>query len=494
MKIQALIALLAIVVAIATASIAASEVTDGTWQIAGSIDGLVDPTGITFDGTWIWATEQHAGGSDVPLYRIDPATLTIEDTIYVDIPDCCVQGLAWDGRYIWISGDGYTIYRFDPQNSGLVQTCVRPSNPQALGLAADGATIYATGWYGNTANCDLMVLNPSDCSFCARAKLASVTAYGLAWTGSDFLVCMREAGDPTTVTTLFKYSAAGEMLLRFEKFDFNGYDVAWDGEFAWVCVYGWQGERDGRILKLRLESGEPVEAYLDIKPGSCPNPFNAKKKSKQWASENRDEGGVLPVALLGTPAFDVSDVNVSTLSLEGVAPIRFNCEDVATPTELEDGCACTTAGPDGCVDLTLKFSRVEIASALGNVSAGETIPLTLTGELNDGTPFDAVDCVVIVGGKPGLPAVTGEDAILNAPTPNPFNPTTRISYVLHKNAFVELAVYDANGGLVERLVAKNQSAGEHVFNWSARGLPSGVYFCRLVVGDDALTRKLILIK
>lgn len=491
MKIHALIVLS---VMLAVMPVVSSAVTGGTWQIAGSIDDLVDPTGITFDGTWIWATEQHVAGSNAPLYRINPATLTIEETISLDISDCCVQGLAWDGQYIWISGDGYTIYRFDPQTNGLVQTCVRPSNPQALGLAADGATIYATGWYGNTANCDLMVLNPSDCSFCAPAKLSSVTAYGLAWTGTDFLVCMREAGDPTMVTTLFKYSAAGEMLVRYEKFTFNGYDVAWDGEFAWVGVYGWQGDRDGRILKLRIESDEPVEAYLDIKPGSCPNPFNAKKKSKAWANENGSKGGVLPVALLGTPAFDVDDVDVATLLLEGVAPLRSGYEDVATPTEFEGGCACTTAGPDGHEDLTLKFSRVEIAEALGDVLPGETIPLTLTGELTDGTSFDAVDCVVIVGGKPEPPMFTDEDVVLNPPMPNPFNPTTQISYVLQNDTFVELVIYNANGKLVDRLVAKNQTAGEHVFNWSAKGLPSGVYFCRLVADGDTQTRKLILLK
>jgi hypothetical protein len=471
---------------------ASNAVTDGTWQIVGSIDGFVDPTGITFDGTWIWATEQHVAGSNAPLYRIDPATLSIEETISLNISDCCVQGLAWDGQYIWISGDGYTIYRFDPQTGGLVQTCVRPSNPQALGLAADGATVYATGWYGNTADCDLMVLDPSDCSFCAPAKLSSVTAYGLAWTGIDFLVCMREAGDPTTVTTLFKYSAAGEMVVQYEKFDFNGYDVAWDGEFAWVCVYGWQNQQDGRILKLRLQDGPAVEAYLDIKPGSCPNPFNAGLTNGE--TNMMRKGGVLPVALLGTPAFDVDDVDVATLLLEGVAPLRSGYEDVATPTEFEGGCACTTAGPDGHTDLTLKFNRAEVSDALCDVSPGETIPLALTGALNDGTPFDAVDCVVIVGGKPELPAFANEDVVLDAPTPNPFNPTTRINYVLQNDSFVELVIYNANGKLVDRLVAENQTAGEHIYSWSAKGLPSGVYFCRLAAKGGVLTRKLILLK
>ena len=138
---------------------------------------------------------------------------------------------------------------------------------------------------------------------------------------------------------------------------------------------------------------------------------------------------------------------------------------------------------------------MEIADALGEVSTGETIPLTFTGELNDGTPFDAVDCVLIVGGKKDPPPTfADEGVVLNAPAPNPFNPTTRISYVVQNDAFVELIVYNANGKFIDRLVAKNQSAGEHVFNWSAKELPSGVYFCRMKAGEFTEVKKLMLSK
>ena len=64
---------------------------------------------------------------------------------------------------------------------------------------------------------------------------------------------------------------------------------------------------------------------IDIKPQSCPNPLNVKKK------------GVLPVAILGTADFDVNEVDPATVELEGVAPLRWDWEDVATPDwPLED--------------------------------------------------------------------------------------------------------------------------------------------------------------
>lgn len=129
-------------------------------------------------------------------------------------------------------------------------------------------------------------------------------------------------------------------------------------------------------------------APVDIKPGSCPNPFQMKAQ------------GVLPVAILGTASFDVNDVDPATVRLEGVAPLRYSLEDVAAPFEPYYGkqasMDCTTAGPDGFVDLSLKFSHPDVAAALGAVSDREARPLTLTGMLLDGSPFAGQDVVLIL--------------------------------------------------------------------------------------------------
>jgi len=124
---------------------------------------------------------------------------------------------------------------------------------------------------------------------------------------------------------------------------------------------------------------------MDIKPTSCPNPLNTKSK------------GVLPVAILGSAGLDVNDIDVSTILLEGVPPIRSAIEDVATPFggDLVDELSCTTAGADGFDDLTLKFDRQAIIAAISPVSDGDVITLTLTGELNDSTPLSGEDNIII---------------------------------------------------------------------------------------------------
>lgn len=136
-----------------------------------------------------------------------------------------------------------------------------------------------------------------------------------------------------------------------------------------------------------------IEVDIDIKPGSCPNPLNTKSM------------GVLPVAVLGTEEFDVTIIDPSTIRLvvegveEGVAPLRWDWEDVATPFQGEL-CDCHDLNGDGYMDLTLKFKTQELAEELElDTHAGETIPLTLTGNLKEeegSTPIYSQDCVWIL--------------------------------------------------------------------------------------------------
>lgn len=136
---------------------------------------------------------------------------------------------------------------------------------------------------------------------------------------------------------------------------------------------------------------------LDIKPGSCPNPLNFKPAK-----------GVTPVAILGSETADVADIDPATILLEGVAPLRWAYEDVAGPVENPDPmpCECTTAGPDGYMDLTLKFSTPELVAALGSPSP--VMVLTLTGMTMDGSSFELTDCIVTKPVSPGIIVLTDD--------------------------------------------------------------------------------------
>ena len=78
--------------------------------------------------------------------------------------------------------------------------------------------------------------------------------------------------------------------------------------------------------------------------------------------------------------------------------------------------------------------------------------------------------------------------------PNPFNPTTTISYTIPKDGKVEIKVYDALGREVTTLVNEVKPAGKYNVVFNAANLASGVYFYRLTVNDLAVTKKIILMK
>lgn len=136
------------------------------------------------------------------------------------------------------------------------------------------------------------------------------------------------------------------------------------------------------VLLAAPVAADGIPVSVDIKPQSCPNAIKVVSK------------GVLPVAILGTEDLDVAEIDPASVMLEGVAPLRWALEDVATPFEGEL-CDCHELGPDGYLDLTLKFDMQEVIAALGEVSDGETLELTLTGNLLDGTPISGQDCVFI---------------------------------------------------------------------------------------------------
>jgi hypothetical protein len=78
--------------------------------------------------------------------------------------------------------------------------------------------------------------------------------------------------------------------------------------------------------------------------------------------------------------------------------------------------------------------------------------------------------------------------------PNPFNPSTTISYTVPVDGPVTLAVYDFMGRQVSELVNENKPAGAYSVAFDASNLASGTYVYRLSMGDKVLTRTMTLSK
>ena len=78
--------------------------------------------------------------------------------------------------------------------------------------------------------------------------------------------------------------------------------------------------------------------------------------------------------------------------------------------------------------------------------------------------------------------------------PNPFNPSTTISFYLPLKSFVTLRIIDMFGREVALLVNRELAAGNHIQQWTARNMASGVYFYHLKAGSYIQTKKLVLLR
>ncbi len=78
--------------------------------------------------------------------------------------------------------------------------------------------------------------------------------------------------------------------------------------------------------------------------------------------------------------------------------------------------------------------------------------------------------------------------------PNPFNPSTKITFELKEAAITSLAIYNVLGQKVATLVNQDLQAGKYTYNFDASRLSSGVYFYTLESGKNVSTKKMMLIK
>ena len=78
--------------------------------------------------------------------------------------------------------------------------------------------------------------------------------------------------------------------------------------------------------------------------------------------------------------------------------------------------------------------------------------------------------------------------------PNPFRPSTVVQFSLPKTSHVAIKVYDTRGREVATIVHGDLAAGLHAEVFSAEGLSSGVYFCRMQAGQFVQTRKMVVLR
>jgi probable HAF family extracellular repeat protein len=290
----------------------------------------------------------------------------VGSTIHFDLPSRRWEAFRWEdgtmeglgdappgleyGQAVDVSADGSVIvgnqtvsdvteaFRYvDGLRTGLGDLPGGAELSLASAVSADGARVVGLG-YTETWGPDIFVWNEGEGMYSLLDAMAEAGVDFSGWRGFWVL----------------GLSADGNTLVGQARH--NGDEEAW------------------RIQLDPQPAVVPVE--IDIRPGSSANPIRPSGK------------GNLPVAILGSNTFDVTDVDVTTLAFgpKGAAPSHDLTKSGAFEDHLRD------ANDDGLTDLISHY-RIENTGIEVDDAEG-----CITGETLDGTPFEGCDAIRAVPG------------------------------------------------------------------------------------------------
>jgi uncharacterized protein (DUF362 family) len=224
---------------------------------------------------------------------------------------------------------------------------------------------------------------------------------------------------------------------------------------------------------LTLPTGSPKRRIADTRPGRPVTRIVV-----------RDASGHQAVLFLGRETDASSEGKLPPLPPRGVFDVRFS--------------------DDRFMHGPAAFHQLCLNAASYPVTVGVENPGNRTLKLKDSFGAALVDAVL----KPGAPVTLArdfgvlrieEDTVplrfeLCQNSPNPFNPTTVINYVLPERAPVRIVIYDLLGRELRTLVNETKEAGTHHVTFNADGLASGTYVYRMVAGQFHDAKTMVVIK
>ncbi|MCP4583887.1 MAG: T9SS type A sorting domain-containing protein [candidate division Zixibacteria bacterium] len=151
--------------------------------------------------------------------------------------------------------------------------------------------------------------------------------------------------------------------------------------------------------------------------------------------------------------------------------------------------------PDESMNLDVNFdaTEVEVGTYTGNI-------YIYSNDIDN--PSMAIPCtldVIMTDIEDGVSSAIPSVFSLDQNFPNPFNPTTEMAFGLPNTGHVTLEVFDIMGRIVNTLVDEELSAGIHKVIWDGTNeggqkVTSGMYFYKLIQGENVVTKKMMMLK
>ena len=291
-------------------------------------------------------------------------------------------------------------------------------------------------------------------------------------------------------------------------------DVLADGEISFFRKVSCEDDSNNNYDYLAFYIDGNLQQKWDGEEGWVEVSFDVTSGNHTFLWKYHKDGAVSS----GADACWVDKITFPSCSIElpptlSVNVYSFDLEMLVNETHDET----ITISNIGTGELTYEFDYlpawITTSSETGTLGAGEAEDVTLTFDTTDLAGITYNSTIVIIDEydhEITIPVTLDVDATdtddmvplttqLNGNYPNPFNPTTTISFDLAKDSNVTLDIYNIKGQKVNTLVNDHLDAGYHKITWngldnSGKKVSSGIFFYRFQTGEYSKTQKMMMLK
>lgn len=453
------------------------------WSRSGSDYGTEDYCTIKYNnnGQQLWAA-RYDGAVGVDCYYYDYASAIVVD----NAGNVYVTGESWGNDDL--NGDYLTVKY---NSNGVVQWAKRYNGPsskndKALSIGLDAMNnVYVTGASEQQGKgYDYVTIKYSTTGSQQWAVRYDGPAYlndiaselRVDGMGNVFVTGSSHGGNSKLDYTTIKYNTSGQQqwLQRYTNSAVNDTDAATGID---IDVYG-----NVYVTGYSKAPGAASYDYVTIK-------YKGADGTQMWL--NRADGG------LSDKAWDIKVIYKTCVTMQGSFGGGNNdipCWDVfiyvSGESKLGNGTDFLTYGygENGNQRWFNRFNGPQNGNdACYSISVKSNYPMIYSGGVfaND---YGVIGIIELT--RNGSSDFKG----LSNNYPNPFNPTTNISYNISKESYVKINVFDVLGRNVANLVDEKKPEGSYSVTFDAADLNSGVYFYRIETDYTSETKKIVLVK
>ncbi len=460
------------------------------------------------------------------------------DSDYLDNPGQPNTSTGWyfskvasmQDSWLFVANDGATSIWENQASLSFSK-----DNPDVVWVALDKKNDYACGEiYDDFGNDD-----PCDDTYTYDGLSADIYVYksvdgGATW--YDPINATDSMDDPSEYPDAWNGACPNTSLLWCGPEEMYPHAPQWSTEDAMYLMYqmpNWGFNEIGDLLgpdHMNRVYASVIEVTSDTEPGEvdCDLP-----DFTPGDTNNDDEINVLDIVaiinhILGVVSLDElgmlagdlnGDSNIDVLDIVAIVNIILgNGRDAAMDAtsvkfiKSESGLSMESNGYVGAVEMTLTHdsnfeiklsANTGIENLYGYNTTGNTTKIVVVTPL-DGIFFETSDQfsiseVVVANSNSYVSSEIVDSYAVATNYPNPFNPSTTISYELIGSSNVSISIYNVMGQKIATLVNEFKASGSYSVVWDGMNsngveMPSGVYLMKLDTDTNSITNKLSLLR